>query len=38
MRPKLSLLLLFAFITLLTLAGVRTAQAQEGGQARVTRA
>lgn len=37
MRHKLSLLLSFAFIILFTLAGVHTVQAQEGGQARVTR-
>lgn len=36
MRPKLSLLLSFAFLTLLTLVGAHTTQAQEGGQARVT--
>jgi uncharacterized membrane protein len=37
MRPKLSLLLSFAFIVLITLAGAATAQAQEGEQARVPR-
>jgi uncharacterized membrane protein len=37
MRPKLSLLLSIAFITVLTLVGAGMAQAQEGEQARVTR-